>query len=298
MSLLLCPHCATQMEHVVDADIATDVCPSCRGCFLDCSELNELATGLAGDIEFRSSAWTSLLHAVDGFIPSDDFPERHCPVCTQSMKKIGLVMYPDIVFDYCEQCESFFVDAGEVKAMNRKLKELAPGGLSEEFRSLERGRLVRGNRLRGATLVPGVLSSSPVATTELQIIVYFNQPLGIGLNIYTESWTAKLAKIFGLYGQQDIQTNDIEFDRAFIIRGDDPKRVQQLLSDQIRQSLVHFTSAKPSLFGTPGSVQVFDNCIDYTEGPYSGEATLDWELDTSSIMEQLVAIADSIDPFS
>ncbi|MEE3372211.1 MAG: zf-TFIIB domain-containing protein [Planctomycetota bacterium] len=297
MSSLICPHCATPMEHVVDADVATDVCPSCRGCFLDSGELNELATGLAGNIESRSRVWTQVLRTVEGFSPSDEFPERHCPVCAQSMKKIGLVCFPAVVFDSCEQCESFFVDAGEVKAMNRKLTEQAAGGLSQEFRSLERGRLIRGNRFGGAESVEG-LGLSVVATTEFQIIVYFNQPLDIGLNIYTESWTAKLAKVFGLYGQQDIQISDREFDSAFIIRGDDPEEVQQLLDDEVRESMLHFISAKPSLFGTPGSVQVFDNCIDYTEGPYSGETKLDWEQDALPVVDQLVAIADLIDPLS
>ena len=294
MKLLLCPHCATQMEQVVDSDIATEICPSCHGRFLDSGELNELATGLAGNIEFRSATWTHILHVVDGLSPSGGFPERQCPACAKSMKKIGLVLFPDVVFDCCEKCQGFFVDAGEVEAMNRKLREKASGGVSEEFRSLERGRLIRGNRFRGS--VRGGAYAMP--TTELQIVVYFNQPLDIGLNIYAESWAAKLAKAFGLYGQQDIQTNDREFDRTFIIRGDDPQQVQQLLSEKIRQPLLDFVSAKPSLFSTPGTMRIFDYCIDYTEGPYSGEAKLDWEQDASPVMDQLVAIANLLDPLS
>ncbi|MFH1845085.1 MAG: zf-TFIIB domain-containing protein, partial [bacterium] len=90
MTQIQCPNCGEAMTTVQDHDITTDTCASCGGVFLDKAELNALATGMAGDIEYCS---------VDDTIHADKFAERSCPRCDdQEMHKVCLLCYTDIVF--------------------------------------------------------------------------------------------------------------------------------------------------------------------------------------------------------
>ena len=51
---LTCPGCKSPMETVNEADIKVDRCAHCGGVFLDKDELNVLATGMSGNIEYCS----------------------------------------------------------------------------------------------------------------------------------------------------------------------------------------------------------------------------------------------------
>ena len=74
------------MSKVKDPDITIDECPDCQGTWLDAGELNALATGLAGDIEF-CSAERKVYHAED--------PERSCPRCKKEMITVSPNSQPD-----------------------------------------------------------------------------------------------------------------------------------------------------------------------------------------------------------
>ena len=56
---------------------------------------------------------------------------------------------------------------------------------------------------------------------------YLN-PEGFRFTIYRESLFSGLGKLFGM---QDIEVGDPEFDRAFIVKGNDESRVIHLLAD-------------------------------------------------------------------
>ncbi len=298
MPALECPSCHTPMDEIVEPDVAIDVCATCGGRFLDKGELNELATGLAGDIEFRSVVWTDVMKAVEGVDPQDAFPVRSCPRCSNRMKKVGLVPFVDVVFDHCEDCGCFFLDTGEVDTMNRKLREASLGGVADEYRSYHDGHLVRGNKLRGVELVPKAFHCEAVPAVSIQIVAYFKEPLGVGLSICAEKWTAKLAKAFGLFGKQDIPVGDDEFDAAFIVRGNDRNEIVRVLSQEIRHAILGFSSSRPSVSNVPGSIEVLDYCLCFTEGPYrdkKDEVLVDWENQPRKIIDELVRIAELID---
>ncbi|MDX1708923.1 MAG: zf-TFIIB domain-containing protein [Desulfobacterales bacterium] len=54
----------------------------------------------------------------------DNFPKCSCPKCqSQKMKKINLLRLSDIIFDFCPKCEGFFLDKGELDAMNAELEK-------------------------------------------------------------------------------------------------------------------------------------------------------------------------------
>ena len=123
------------MKQDVAGDITTEVCPKCGGVFLDKGELNILATGIKGDIELCS---------IDNDFHEDRFQQRSCPKCeAQQMTKVNLLRLSDLIFDYCWKCEGFFLDMGEIQAMNRELKSLTPNKSAEEYRAIHSNHLVR-----------------------------------------------------------------------------------------------------------------------------------------------------------
>ena len=105
-----CPNCGSVMERKDHPDIATDVCSNCNGVFLDRGELNTMAVGMAGDIEYCS---------IDEEGHADKFEPRACPKCPdQKMRKINFLRFSNLIFDYCPTCSGFFFDKGEIASMN------------------------------------------------------------------------------------------------------------------------------------------------------------------------------------
>ena len=128
MDLLSCPRCKSEMLKIEDPDITIDRCSECGGTFLDKGELDVLATGMAGEIEVCS---------VDPAERTDEHAYRDCPraMCEgDEMRKINLLIYTDIIFDYCEKCGGFFLDKGEIKDMNKELVQLTKEKKAEDFR--------------------------------------------------------------------------------------------------------------------------------------------------------------------
>jgi uncharacterized protein len=48
MPLLMCPNCNASMSEVKRNDVAFDMCPSCRGVWLDRGELEKIIAGVQG----------------------------------------------------------------------------------------------------------------------------------------------------------------------------------------------------------------------------------------------------------
>ena len=296
MNAMKCPNCSAAMCPSDDPDVSIDVCTGCGGRFFDKGELNEFATGVNGDVEGRSLIWTDLIHEVEHVVPVDDLPQRACPRCNgEPMKKVGLVTFVGIVFDYCPKCEGFFLDVGEVESMNQKLKEYSGDGTGDEYRGHHQGLLVRGNLYIGGILVPSpvVIIGAPTATIETK--VYFNRPFDLGLHVYPERWPAKLSKAFGLFGEQDIVTGEAAFDSAFVIQGNDEAKVKNLLSPTVRKAALQFESAAPRFFSQPASLRILDTCVCCIEGPYSGHVDLDWKSPAATaIINGLVGVATAM----
>jgi len=49
MPLLMCPHCNASMNEVKRNDVAFDMCPTCRGVWLDRGELEKIIAGVQGE---------------------------------------------------------------------------------------------------------------------------------------------------------------------------------------------------------------------------------------------------------
>lgn len=281
-----CPNCQTEMKCTKHEDITTDICPSCGGVLLEKGELNVVATGMAGDIEYCSIEESRIL--------DDKFPVRLCPKCPdQSMKKINLLAFSDLIFDYCEHCETFFLDKGEIPRMNEELKELTPHGVAQEYRDYREGHLVRIDRRNGVAMAGlglAGMATMPVGVTSIRICVYFTAPLATDLRVFQEKWHAKLSKTFGLLKVKDISTGDGEFDKLFRVQGDDETAITKILSPAFRKAAVQFASGKPQIY-THGSLEVSQHCISYVEGPFRKE-NMPYLMDESGpIVADLLSLA-------
>ena len=137
------------------------------------------------------------------------------------MRKIDLLSYSDTVFDYCEECEGFFLDKGEIEQTNLELEEIVKDNLAEEFRGHIDGYLVRLDKI--SDVVVGGRFGFAIAQMAdyLRISVYFRESLGLGLRVYSEKWTHKFIKAIGLFSKQDISIGNDRIDRTFIVQGSD-----------------------------------------------------------------------------
>jgi Zn-finger nucleic acid-binding protein len=248
------------MQKRTGPDVAVDECPRCGGTFLDHGELNTLATGMAGNIEYCS---------VDEEFHADRFPARGCPKCDGvDMRKVNLLRFSDLVIDFCPSCEGFFLDRGEIARMNTELREAAPSGEAEELREFRDGRLVRVDRVAEVVRFDVLGVEGALPATYLRIQVFFKQPAGKGLRIVREKWTAKLGKLFGLLHAEDIATGHAEFDSRFLVRSDTGLKVRDHLSDAFMDGMVEFVESEPRVLSRPGVLQVVETGLVYFEGPY------------------------------
>jgi len=293
MEEIKCPSCGEQMKKIKEPDITIDRCPKCGGTFLDKGELNVLATGMAGDIEMCS------LDVMDDIEQKRKHPYRNCPRSSCSgnqMKKIDLLIYSDTIFDYCEKCGGFFLDKGEIKEMNLELEQLNKNKMAEEFRGDIDGHLVCFDKVSGVVLMGSMgFVTGAQGVDYLRISVYFKKPLGVSLRIFSEKWTDKFVKAIGLFNKQDIQIGNDPFDSAFVIQGNDKEKVKALLSPDVQKQFLDFQSKKFKMYVKPGSLEVLDKRVIYTEGPYSGETKYDVQKDRLGIVKALLGIVKAFE---
>ena len=290
---LTCPGCKSPMATVKDTDIWVDRCTRCGSVFLDKDELNVLATGMSGNIEYCS---------IDDKKHEDKFVARSCPVCPdQPMRKIDLLVYADTIFDYCPNCEGFYLDKGELEAINCELEELNHDRLPEEYRGYRGAYLVRLDRFNDVVL--GAVGLAGAATHAvpvfyLRLSVYFVKPLGLNFRMYSEKWAHKLSKFIGAFKKQDVHTGNAALDPLFIVQGNDEHKVRDLLAgEEIQKELVEFKAAKPRMVTIAGQLEIVDRRVVYTEGPYHKEAQAHYDVatDPSGTVGRLVRLASSFD---
>lgn len=66
MPILMCPNCNAGMQEITRNDVQIDMCPQCRGVWLDRGELEKLLNVVRQDIDERS-AWR------------EPAPQQHAP---------------------------------------------------------------------------------------------------------------------------------------------------------------------------------------------------------------------------
>jgi Zn-finger nucleic acid-binding protein len=288
MENINCPACGSVMQVREDPDITVDECPDCGGMFLDRGELNTLATGMAGDIEFCS---------IDTKPHRDKFSGRKCTKCDGvDMLKINLLQFTDVIFDYCPECGGFFLDKGEKEAMNTELQELEGTPFVRELREKKGDNVVRID-IRNNTALLGVAGGIIYKSVDLNYMVatvYFSKALGARMRVFPELLTAKLGKVFKVYDRQDIETANADFNGKFIAQGY-PREVRKILTEKVMAGILAFDKKGHSLLGEPGILDVHDNRVEYVEGPYKGEIGIDIAQAYSLVLNDLVDLARLIE---
>lgn len=289
MEVLKCPGCGTIMETKQEADITLDMCKSCGGVFLDKGELNDLATGMSGDIEFCS---------IDNDSHKDKYPSRNCPRCEkQVFRKINLLRLSDLIFDYCSKCEGLYLDRNELELMNEELCILSGDGVADEIREYINDHLLRVDVVGGATLIANpTTATTGVQTTTFRASLYYKKPLKMGLRVSEESWGKKLLKAFRLYDAKDIEIGNTKIDNSFVIKGHDVAGIKKLLnSRELQEALLGFVSGKSKIHSTPGSLEILDSCLVYTEGPYRGKFSVNIRESSKNVIEKMYKIVQIIE---
>ncbi|MFC1498212.1 zf-TFIIB domain-containing protein [Verrucomicrobiota bacterium] len=289
MAQLICPDCKVSMEEVKEPDITMDKCPDCKGVFLHKGELNALATGLAGNIEYCS---------IDKDFHQDKFPTRVCPVCPgQEMRKINLLRLSDLIFDYCPKCEGFYLDRNETQQINAELQKMAAEKGSQKYRKHIDGHLIRIDELKDAVIVgaPLGLFSKPAEIMYIQVSVYYRKPLDVKLHISEEEWTAKLSKMLGLFKDHDIQSGNPDFDKSFVVHADNEKKALEILSPEYCKAMVEFVKNKQKILTETGKIEVSDKVITYTEGPYKPDAAKDLDEKSEPTVKALLELASLLE---
>jgi len=118
MTPLKCPRCERGLTVQRIQDTNVPVCPSCSGIFLDRGELNRVAEPTPGDLEFSTVD-------LDTFDHPDAYGPAPCPRCEPStMRKVEFVIYTNLILDYCEECQGFWLDGPELDRINEEVRKL------------------------------------------------------------------------------------------------------------------------------------------------------------------------------
>ena len=109
---MICPRCATPLQRIdlgesagEYPDVTIDRCPACRGTWYDRGELD-----LSDE-----SPWTNVEELP--LQPAEDTPTLTCPRCASSMAAVTVQRLADLVLDRCPSCGGFWLDAGELPAL-------------------------------------------------------------------------------------------------------------------------------------------------------------------------------------
>ena len=215
------------------------------------------------------------------------------------MRKIEFLRYTGVILDHCPECSGFFLDGGDLERVNAALEEISGRERGEELREHRDGRLVTVHLAKGETATASfgatVGFSSPVGTTTILVSVYFKASLGVGLRVHTEDWTVKLARLFGLYRQADIETGNADFDKRFVLEAEEADGARRVLTPDAQRLLVEFAAAKHKLVLERGALQVLDDRLLYVEGPYAGELKTDVVAAAERVIAPLLAIAEAME---
>ncbi len=114
-----CLNCDEQLiNHIVrttDREVNYYLCPSCESLWLPRGQLDRMADQVDGSIEL--SPRTDMNAEVK--------PNRPCPACQSGpMKSVHFLEYTNVLLDYCEHCEGFWLDEDELEEVNEELNKI------------------------------------------------------------------------------------------------------------------------------------------------------------------------------
>lgn len=104
MNTLNCPDCQTPLSPITNSDVVIDVCPQCRGIWLDAGEF-DLVLGQKLSSQIRESAILN---------PAISLEPRLCPRDSQDLRIADL---GGAELDTCPTCRGIWVEAADLDAL-------------------------------------------------------------------------------------------------------------------------------------------------------------------------------------
>ena len=128
--MLDCPRCNVDLRLETYKGIETDVCPNCKGRWLDYHEMDQLEDKVLDDDEVKGTMMYAQRQS-----------DISCPNCGDVMTTFNYRAY-NLPIDYCPSEHGFWLDSGEEKRvlelMGQRIKDLNRSAGAE----VEWGRLL------------------------------------------------------------------------------------------------------------------------------------------------------------
>jgi Zn-finger nucleic acid-binding protein len=105
---MICPHCNSILETVVDSELPAHTCPGCSGTWI---------SGRALHAMLAESNDSARIEQIFNSIMDLDFREsrRRCPSCAN--RNLKVVVIENTELDFCSSCKGVFFDPGEVESV-------------------------------------------------------------------------------------------------------------------------------------------------------------------------------------
>jgi membrane associated rhomboid family serine protease len=107
---IICPKCLSDMTELEHQGVTIDVCPGCRGIWLDPGELAQLrgaAEDLPGEVDNIASGTRHL-----------ETSTYICPRCQGGFDTFEYAPGTSLYIDRCKSCKGIYLDAGELKKVH------------------------------------------------------------------------------------------------------------------------------------------------------------------------------------
>ncbi len=194
-------------------------------------------------------------------------PIRKSPVSGKPMVKYRSARIPELVIDKCTESRGFYFDAGELtKLKSFELQNMIKD--HEEYQEYRQGFTVSRSKHRwggtGRPFSPGVDSAG--VYIKFRTAVFFNKPLGAGLRVSSLTWLKWLLGL-PIFNRGNLGSLDPKFNGLFDIQAQNEQLAKALLSEEVREEILEI--GKTSLYGDLGEIEITDDYISYTEGPYA-----------------------------
>ena len=116
---MLCPRDRSQLQsQIYEADIQVDRCASCRGVWLDATELERIQSTLENEYAAELGGLSSVARAYE-MARQKPRADITCPKCGGAVSAREYGYCSQILVDTCADCGGVWLDSGELQALEQ-----------------------------------------------------------------------------------------------------------------------------------------------------------------------------------
>ena len=94
---------------------------------------------------------------------------------------------------------------------------------------------------------------------------------------------------------EEFEVGESDFDDAFLVQGESKGKVLTLLNAELRQKRQDFHKRSFQIFGKPNNIEMHDDRIVFTEGPFFGDSRYDAQKDEKGVIAAMIELAQAVD---